>query len=155
MAGQLLYHRLTTGNKHIKTGLIWTASGIFLALVAVREKLVDLSPILLAGIGVWWVWAGIACFFPARYLRRAYAKQRLAGELYRADVNEDGFEVVGKFRSWRVQWPGVLLKGENQDMFVFFASNTIFIFGKKYLNLEQQAELRKFAALQTQQPATK
>jgi len=35
------------------------------------------------------------------------------------------------------------------------AWNTIFIFGKKYLNSEQQAELRKLAALQTQQLGAK
>jgi hypothetical protein len=71
----------------------------------------------------------------------------LAGKKFQAEVNEEGFEVVGDLRSWRVQWAGVSLKGENEHAFVLYSVGTVFMFGKKYLAAEQQQELRRLAAL--------
>jgi hypothetical protein len=149
VAGQMLYHRLGSGKKYIVNAFSWTIFGAFFVLVAVSDRLADRSPILLGVTGIWLIYAGLRGLFPRRYLRRGYAAQSLAGEKYRADVNEEGFEVVGALRSWRVRWNGVARKGEDASVFIIFASNTIFIFGKKYLTLEQQDQLRVLAALPT------
>jgi hypothetical protein len=62
-------------------------------------------------------------------------------------MGEDYFEVVGEFCTWRIKWPGVSLKGENNDVFVFYAENYVFIFGKKYLNNAEQDELRRLIGI--------
>jgi hypothetical protein len=150
VAGQMLYHRLSSGKRYVKNAIGWILAGAIFIVVAVTEKFVDLSQILLGTTGIWWIYVGSRGLFPARYFRRAYAAQALAGEKYRADVSEEGFEVVGALRSWHVRWAGVSRKGEDENVFIIFASNTIFIFGKKYLTLEQQDQLRILAALPTQ-----
>ena len=71
----------------------------------------------------------------------------MAGKRFRADVGEDGIEVADDVCSRKVRWPGVKLNGENEHIFVFYAPDTIFMFGKKYLNDEQQEELRKLSGL--------
>jgi hypothetical protein len=147
VAGQMLYHRLSSGNKYLIYTIGWMLAGALFVFVAVTEKLVDISPILLGAIGIWWIYAGVRGLFPRRYLRRSYSGQALDGEQYRANVNEDGFEIVSELRRWYVRWAAVGPKGEDDRVFAFYASNTIFIFGKRYLTLEQQAQLRTLAVL--------
>lgn len=67
--------------------------------------------------------------------------------MFSADVNENGFEIKGEFCDWRVRWPGVILKGEDKQVFIFVSGGTIFIFGTKFLNGEQQKDLRKLSGL--------
>lgn len=102
---------------------------------------------LLAAIGVWWIYAGIASLFLARHFRRAYQGAEVAGKRFTADVNEDGFEVKGEFCTWRVQWAGVRRKGEDTQVFMFYSQGTVFMFGKKYLSIEQQQELRRLSGI--------
>lgn len=86
-------------------------------------------------------------FFRARYFRRAFPKSDLAGNGFKADLGEDDFEVTGDQCSWRVRWPGVRVKGENEQVFMLYSHGTIFIFGKQYLNSEQQEHLRGLSGL--------
>jgi hypothetical protein len=147
VAGQMLYHRLSSKKNYAINASSVIFAGTILVLVAVREKLMDLSPILLGSIGIWWIYVGIRGLFPGRYFRRGYLAQALAGEKYRADISKDGFDVASELRSWQVRWKGVSYKGESESVFMLFASNTIFIFGKRYLTLEQQDEFRTLASL--------
>jgi len=94
-----------------------------------------------------WIYSAVASLFPARYFRRAYLESDLAGKSFNADVGEDGFEVTGDQCSWRVRWPGVRVKGENEQVFMLYSHGTMFIFGKKYLNSEQQEHLRRLSGL--------
>jgi hypothetical protein len=113
-SGQILYQRLSSGTKRQIRGIGSAILGVCLIDLVLIERNIDLVAVLLGMIGIWWVYAGIAYLFPnwrlKRYFRRAYATQGLAGEKYHADVNGEGFEVVSKLRSWRVQWAGVSFK---------------------------------------------
>ena len=71
----------------------------------------------------------------------------MAGKKYQAEMNEDGFEVNEDLRGWRVRWSGVQLKGESELVFILRSQGTIFMFGKRYLNSDQQRELRKLSGL--------
>lgn len=97
------------------------------------------------------MWAGIARTFPGvslrRYYRRYYRKLGLENNKYRASVKEDGFQVVGVDISWRVRWQDVSPKGDDGEVFMFYAHGTLFIFAKRYLAEEQQHQLRKLAGL--------
>jgi hypothetical protein len=147
VASQLLYYKLSGGRKRVERAVGWIIAGVACIFIAWINRSMEFTPILFAGIGVWWIYCGVANLLPARYVRRGYQKSDLAGKTYKADVNEDGFEVTGDMYAWRVRWPGVRLKGENERVIIFCAANTIFIFGKKYLNSEQQQELRRLSGL--------
>jgi hypothetical protein len=75
------------------------------------------------------------------------AASELAGKTFRADLNEDGFDVAGDTCSWRVKWQGVRWNGENERVFMLYSQGTVFIFGKQYLTTEQQTELRSLSGL--------
>jgi len=70
----------------------------------------------------------------------------VVGKRFKAAVDEDGFEVTGDQCSWRVRWPGVRVKGENEQVFMLHSHGT-FIFEKKYLNTQQQEHLRRVSGL--------
>jgi hypothetical protein len=143
VAAQLLYYKRRGGRKRVERAAGWILAGLFFIVVAWNERVLNWAPILLAAIGAWWIYAGVANLFPARYFRRAYREVEVAGKRFKADVNEDGFEVTGDLCSWRIRWPGVRLKCENKRVFMLYSAGTIFMFGKKYLNDEQQQELRQ------------
>jgi hypothetical protein len=147
VASQLLYHKLSGGRKHGERAVQWILAGIIFVAVAWSERSLNLTPILLALIGILWIYSAVASLFPARSFRRAYPKSDLARKSFRADVGEDGFEVTGDQCSWRVRWPGVRVKGENEQVFMLYSHGTLFIFGKKYLNSEQQEHLRSLSGL--------
>jgi hypothetical protein len=148
VASQLLYHRLSGGRNHVERAVPWILSGIILVAIAWNEwSSLNWTPILLALIGTWWICSAVAILFPARYFRRAYTKSDLAGKKFRADMGEDGFEVTGDECFWRVRWPGVRMKGENKQLFMLCSQGTLFVFGKKYLNTEQQELLRRLSGL--------
>jgi hypothetical protein len=151
-ASQILYYKLSIGYNRVKRAVYWILAGVFLILVAWGEWGPHWSQVFLAGIGVWWIYAGTICLFPRRYLRRAYRGVGLSGKKFQADLDEEGFEVIGDLCSWRLRWPAVSVKGENKYVFIFFGGTSIFMFGKQYLTDEQQRELRKLAALSTQDP---
>ena len=85
--------------------------------------------------------------FSGEVFPRAYPKSDVVGKGFKAEVDEDGFEVTGDQCSWRVRWPGVRVKGENEQVFMLHSHGTLFIFGKKYLNTEQQEHLRGVSGL--------
>lgn len=150
VASQTLYLKLSSGGKdRVRRASPWILAGVFFLVVVWNERVLGWPSILLAAVGVWWIYAGTVNLFPGRYLRRIYPGLGLAGKKFKAEVNEEGFEVVGDLCSWRVRWAGVLLKGESEHMFVLYSAGTVFMFGKKYLTDEQQQELRRLAALTT------
>lgn len=89
----------------------------------------------------------LACYIRLSTIVAHIKTSGLIGRKYAADVNADGFEVNGQEWGWRVKWPGVRDKGEDERVFMFYAANTLFIIGKKYLSEDQQKELRQLAKL--------
>jgi hypothetical protein len=149
VSSQILCHKLSGGRKRTRSAAVgWILGGVCLILVAWNQGVLNWPTVLLAAVGAWLIYAGVASFFPTCYFRRGYHKTELAGQMFKADVNENGFEVTGDLRRWYVQWPAVRLKGENARVFIFYTPSTIFMFGKKYLSDEQQKELRKLCGLE-------
>jgi hypothetical protein len=151
VACQLIYYKLTRGSRRF-INLFSIPAGFCLFFIAWVERFSETGPVLYAVIGAWWIYSGVAYFYPSRHFLGAYRKSGLAGKKFKADVNEEGFEVTSEFYSWRVQWPGVRLKGEGEQAFMFCSLGTIFMFGKKYLNNEQQEELRRLSGLSSSPP---
>jgi hypothetical protein len=147
VASQLLYQKLCNTRGRIRSGVWWILVGLLFIVIAWSERVLGWEPFLLGALGAWSVYAGVVNLFPARYLRRQYTKAELAGKTFKADLNEEGFEVSGDECSWRVRWRGVRLKGENESVLVLYGANTVFSFGKKYLSHEQQQEFCKLAGL--------
>ena len=50
---------------------------------------------------------------------------------YKVSVEERGFEVNGDDTTWRVKWQEVSPKGEDNDVFMFYARGILFIFAKR------------------------
>jgi hypothetical protein len=146
-ASQILLNQLGGSRTRIRSAVIWILAGIFLILVAWSEGVVNWASVLLGGIGAWWIYAAVASLFLTRYFRRAYRGAEVAGKRFMADVNEDGFEVKGEFCTWRIQWSGVGRKSEDPQVFMLYSQGTVFMFGKKYLSVEEQAELRRLIGL--------
>ena len=147
VASQLLCHKLKGGRKHIERAVQWILAGILLVAIGWSEWSLNWTPTLLVFIGAWWIYSAVMSLFLARYFRRAYPNSDMAGKTFKADVGEDGFEVAGDDCFWRVGWPHVRLKGENEKLFMFYSHNTLFVFGKRYLNSEQQEHLRRLSGL--------
>jgi hypothetical protein len=146
-ASQLLYYKLTGGRKRVERAVGWIVSGFALIFIAWSDRFQDSAQIILAAIGAWWIYAGVARFFPAWHFRRAYPKNDFAGKKFTFDANEDGFEVTADLYSWSVRWPGLRLKAENQQVFMLYSQGSIFMLGKKFLTDEQQQELRTLSGL--------
>jgi len=150
-AGQLLYHRLSRD----RTRLRWVVYSILTALLCVgiawSEPRFDWGEFLLLLIGAWWLYVGVSNLLPAlllsRHFRRAYQGSELAGQKFKAGVDEGGFEVTGELCSWRVRWPAVRIKAENDKVFMLHSLGTIFIFGKRFLSAEQQQQLRTLSGV--------
>ncbi|HEY7096463.1 MAG TPA: YcxB family protein [Terriglobales bacterium] len=143
-AAQLLYYKGYAKGKHIKRAMGWLLTGVFLVSVAIAQWTADWTPILLLLTGVWFLYVGISILHPRLHFRRYYPVSGLAGRTYHADLDQDGMSVSGDGCSWQVRWTDVLVKGEDNRVFMFTGKGTIFIFGKKYLTDEQQ---HKFASL--------
>jgi hypothetical protein len=147
VASQLLYYKLSGGRKRVERAVGWIVCGLALIIVAWNERFLGPAQIILAFIGAWWIYSGATSFFPSGFFRRAYPKSDFAGKRFTVDANQDGFEVTGDLYSWRVRWPGVRLKAENEHVFMLYSQGTIFMFGKKFLSSEQQEELRRLSGL--------
>jgi hypothetical protein len=147
VASQLLYHKLSGGRKRVERAVSWIFVGFIFVVIAWIEWSNNWTPILLALVGAWWIYSGVANLFPAWYFRRAYPRSEVAGKRFTADVSEHGFEVTGDSCSWRTTWADVQFKGENEQVFMLYSHGTIFMFGKKYLSSEQLQDLRKFSGL--------
>ncbi|HST12710.1 MAG TPA: YcxB family protein [Terriglobales bacterium] len=148
VASQVLYLKLTRNRLHFyQNPSTWIAVGAFFILIAWGQRAFNWAPILLTLIGGHWIYAGLVNLFPTRYFRGQYAKSESWGKRFRAEVNEDGFEVVGEQCAWRIRWQGVKVRGENDVVFMFYSANTVFIFGKRYLNEEQREELRRLSGV--------
>ncbi|MGO9591608.1 MAG: YcxB family protein [Candidatus Acidiferrales bacterium] len=157
VAAQLLYHKLRKSDHRIGRAAFWILLGAAFVVVAFTVKTsawaaTDSSAvplIILAAFGISWIYGGIRMLFPARHFRRAYGSSALVGQSYKADIDEKGFHVASELCEWSVKWPAVQIKGEDERVFIFFAANTIFIFGKKSLSAKQQEELRKLGGLKS------
>ena len=147
VASQLLCHKLNGGRKRVERVIYSFLAGLLFLATAWTERSRDLSPFLLAITGAWLIYYGAVSLFPAKYFRSAYRKSEVVGKRFNAEITEGGFEVTGDLRSWRVRWPGVRLKGENERVFVFCSYGTVFMFGKKFLSSDEQQQLRKLSGL--------
>ena len=147
VAAQLLYYKLTTGNKRFERASFWLFGGIFFIFIAYDQPVFNWAPILLAATGAKWIYAAFRILFPGRYFRGFYQRDNLSGRKFQANLNEEGLEVNGDLCSWRAPWRGVSVKGEDKSVFMLYVEGTLFIFGKKYLTDEQQHELRRLAAI--------
>jgi hypothetical protein len=149
-SAQILYHDASSGRrKRVKTGIAWIAIGVIFMVLAFGEPVLNWTPVILALVGAWWIYAGVRHFSPAAYFRLAYRGTGLAGKLYKADANEEGFNVTTDWCSWSVRWPSIRFRGEDSLVFMLYSEGTIFIFGKKYLNSEQQRDLRRLSGLES------
>lgn len=147
-AAQSLYHRMNGGRKRVHNAIVWILAGAFLAIVAWNQRPPDWAQFLLAAIGARVIYAGImGLLLPPRYFRRHYAASELIDKTFKAEVTWDGFEVAGDMCSWRVQWQGIRLRGEDKRVFMFCSFGTIFMFGKQYMTNEQQENLRSLSGL--------
>jgi hypothetical protein len=144
VAAQVLYHELSNHRKRIARAAISIVGG-FCCFAIVWNGWS--ASIVLALVGASWIYSGVVSIFPAWRFRLAYPTSEVVGESFTGEMSEDGFEVTGDLCSWRVRWPGVRWKGENENVFMLYAHGTIFMFGKKYLNSEQQQQLRKLSGL--------
>jgi len=147
IASSLLYLKLKRDYSRLQWALFSIFGGMLFVLVALTKPNLGWVEDLLMILGLWWLYAGFLNFFPSRHYRKAYQKAELAGKKFSAEVNSEGFEVMGELCSWKVQWPGVRLKGENEKVIILSSAGTVFMFGKKYLTTEQQEELRRLAGL--------
>jgi YcxB-like protein len=152
VAAQLLDHKLHGYGRRTVYAAIWIIVGTVFVVMAFNSKPPVWTPFdysgglplfLLAILGVWWIYAAFRTIFPARHFRRAYRSFEFPGKSFIADVDETGFNVAGEFQEWRVKWPGVRLRGEDKEIFIFLAGGTLYIFGKRVLSAEQQ-KLRQF-----------
>ena len=147
VASQLLYRKLSRDRKRFQWAAYSILTGLLFLGVGWSGRLPDWAALPLLIIGAWWICVGVVNLYPARNLRQAYRGQELAGKKFKADLSENGFEVTGELCSWRVQWPCVKLKGENERVFILYSLGSIFVFGKQYLSDEQQQELRRVSGL--------
>ncbi len=156
VSAQLMYFKLRRSERSRGWAAVWILLGVILVVMAVNarppvwasyESSVGLPLILLACVGIYWIFAGQRMLFPAGYFRRAYSSFPFAGKSFTAEVDQTGFQVEGEYHKWRVEWPGVSLKAEDKRVFIFVSGGTIFIFGKKFLTREQQEDLRKLSGL--------
>jgi len=98
-------------------------------------------------IGFWRILMVLPIFFPQRWLSRLYRGLDLEGKKFVAELNDSGIKATGEFWSWHVPWASISLKGENDELFLFCPRNAMFVFSKRYLNSEQQQELRRLSGL--------
>src|SRR5579862_3440458 len=128
VAAVALYHKLSGRRVRLhENPIVWIAVGVFFILVAWQEKTFNWGPVLLTLLGIWWIFAGFMGLFPTKHFRRTYQE---------AD-----------FCAWRVRWRGVKVKGEDDLVFMFYSANTVFSFGKRFLDESQQEELRRLSGM--------
>lgn len=147
VAAQHLYLKLSRDQRRPQWTAFCILGGLLLILMVLTRGTFGWGEVILVLMGTWLLYVGFLNLFPARYYRRAYRSANLAGKKFVVDVTAEGFEVAGESCSWRVRWPGVQLKGENEKVFMICSAGTIFMFGKKYLTDQQKQELCKLAGL--------
>ena len=144
-AGQVLYiKKARSKGVFVQQALLWISLGVFFVLLVGFRFGAGWLRILFLVIAACFFFIGTRCLFPIHYFRRHYPKSGLVGKKYQAELDEGGFSVIGDACNWRVPWPEVLAKGEDDLVFMFTGKGTVFIFGKKYLTEEQQETIRRF-----------
>lgn len=151
-AGQKLYWKLSARSKIARNTAAFILLGLLFFIVARSEPIFGWPSFILSFVGIYLLYVGFLNLFPGRYLRRAFGKSGLDGKSYVAEIDSQGMNVTGDDCGWKVLWKGVNVKGEDKLVFVVFAANTIFIFGKKYLTQDQQDEFRGLAGLASNSP---
>jgi hypothetical protein len=150
VAGHMAYYLAAKGRRrYVQRGLFWLAVGLFFFYAAWNEQVLSWAPILLSITGAYCIYWGLANLFLEVYFRLHYRRSGVRGKKYRAELDEMGFEVAGEECTWRIPWAGVSAKRESKRVFIVYAANTVFIFGKNYLRPENQNELRRLAGLQS------
>lgn len=143
-AGQVLYTKARSKGIFVQQSLLWILLGVFFVLLVGFRIGGEWLRVLFLVIAACFFFLGIRYLFPLHYFRRHYPKSGLAGKKYQAELDEGGFSVTGDACNWRVGWPEVRFKGEDNLVFMLTGKGTVFIFGKKYLTEEQQSAVRRF-----------
>jgi hypothetical protein len=142
-SASLLYWELTSGRSRIERALFWIAAGAALVVIAWTESPL-LRSIVMTAVGALWIYeGGLRNLVPESYLYRNYSGERLHGRTFRAEINEEAFEVTTGSWNWRVPREGIRLRAEDERVFLAYSFGTMFIFGKKYLTPEQQQDIRR------------
>ena len=144
---QVLYHKHRVGWKRFRTAGARVVFAVVLFLIAFKERAFGWGSMFLVYCGLLYIYSGILSVFPARHFRRYYRRTELAGKRFEATVDEGGIEAKEEFFCMTTKWAGVKLKAESDLMFIYSASDRIFMFGKQYLSSEQQQDLRKLSGL--------
>jgi hypothetical protein len=147
VAGQILYCKQQFGRRYVENAIAAVLMGVVLGILAWLESVHNFAKVILCAAGIWWVYGGLTRLFPSLYLRRQYRASGLAGQKFRAEINAEGLQVTGELCAWRVRWQGLSAKGQNNLIFMFLGANTVFIFARKYLDEEQEAELCRMSGL--------
>jgi hypothetical protein len=157
VAARHLSHRLSGRKRRVFRPALSFLTSFTFFLYAYSIRAARPMALLFVIIATIWLAAGLAYLLPvlsgrpALSSERAYRFSGVSGQRYRADVNEEGFRVESALRSWEVRWPAVRLKGEDDRIFLLRSGHTLFVFGKKYLDSDQQQELRRLCKF-PQQP---
>ncbi len=143
VSAHLLREKLSGRRARIARAACFMVLGLLSIIAAWNGRNFKWMAISLLATSAFWIYAVFVTLHPASHFRRVYRRSGVIGKRFTADVNEDGFDVEGDLRPWHVEWPGAYPKGENESVFAFYSAGTVFVFGKKYLNGEQQLELRR------------
>ena len=154
VAAQHLYLKLGRDRSRPQWTAFCMLGGLLLILIVLTRGTFGWGEVILLLMGTWLLYIGCLNLFPARYYRRANRSANLVGKKFVVDVTAEGFEVAGEYCSWRVRWPGVQIKGENEKVFMICSAGTIFMFGKKYLTDQQKQELRQLSGLESSRTPT-
>ena len=150
VACQILYHK-ARGDlaKMWKGAAFWSLLGVSMMVVACSAPEMSWVSALLFLNGTVWTYSGLRVCLPNRYFAKHYHGTNLAGKQFTADLNPERLEVTGNHARWGVKWPGVTIKQEDKSAFAFYSDETavIYMFGKKYLSIEEQQQIRLFAGM--------
>lgn len=144
VACQLLHYEAKYGKKrNTQNALAWILLGIFLIVVAYNAQEVSWPTVLLAMSGAYWTFSGVNAMFLVRHFRRFYPGTKLQGKKFNAVIDEQGIEISSNVTYTKSKWSDVTVRSEGKDAFMLYSqeSATLWMFGKKYLNDEQQREM--------------
>jgi hypothetical protein len=143
-----LLWKLQRGRRIVSSAVGFIVVGAGFIFIAVdKQRVADIAPLILVLGGAWYICAGLRSLFPGWYLRDAFNSSELSGKQYLAEVDEQGVGFTGDMQRWWSSWASVRYRGEAREAFTLATSKEVYIFPKRFLNAEQQSELRTLARM--------